>query len=242
MSFDAFNNWYDAEAAKKAAAIKDAQDAGVAEGEKGKDKAATNNANILAAAQAVARKLAVNGPVTIDDVIHEMRRLGYKESDIAPGKDAKGAKNWKGSVFADADWVCVGGITSREKSAHGRQVRQWATKGWLKLHPVNGSQNEAAAFHLYKIYQEAAHTYPAGTELCILLGRDMLDSSMQELVMPAKPRYRPDGTIEAWTGKTMYGCQVFTFSGVGAICLPRAHLETSMRTVDMLNRFVPEAK
>ena len=42
MSFDAFNNWYDAEAAKKAAAIKDAQDAGVAEGEKGKDKAAAN--------------------------------------------------------------------------------------------------------------------------------------------------------------------------------------------------------
>ena len=236
MSFTEFNQWYDAEAAKKAAAIKDAQDAGTAEGEKGKDRAATNNANILAAAQAVARKLAVNGPVTIDDVIHEMRRLGYKESDIAPGKDAKAAKNWKGSVFADADWVCVGSIVSREKSAHGRQVRQWATKGWLKLHPVNGTQNEAAAFHVYKIYQEAAHYWPAGTELCILLGQDMLDSSLQELVMPPKPKYRPDGTVEAWTGKTIYGCPVFPFGGVGAICLPRAQLDTSLRGAAMYNQ------
>ena len=242
MSFDLFNNWYDVEAAKKAAAIKDAQDAGMAEGEKGKDKAATNNANILAAAQAVARKLAVNGPVTIDDVIHEMRRLGYRESDIAPGKDAKGAKNWKGSVFADADWVCVGQIVSREKSAHGRNVRQWATKGWLKLHPVNGSMNEAASFHLYKIYQEAAHTYPAGTELCILLGRDMLDSSMQELVLPPTAKYRPDGTVEELSCKTMYGCKVFSFSGIGAICLPRAMLNASLRTADMFNQVTPGEK
>lgn len=236
MSFDAFNNWYDAEAAKKAAAIKDAQDAGVAEGEKGKDKAATNNANILAAAQAVARKLAVNGPVTIDDVIHEMRRLGYKESDIAPGKDARAAKNWKGSVFADADWVCVGSITSREKSAHGRNVRQWATKGWLRLHPVNGSQNEAAAFHLYRIYQEAAHTYPAGTELCILLGRDMLDSSLQELAAFPKVKFYPDGTMGIVVHRTIYGCPVFPFGGVGAICLPRAQLDNSLREAAMYNQ------
>jgi len=236
MSFTDFNSWYDAEAAKRSAAIKDAQDAGTAEGEKGKDKAATNNANILAAAQAVARRLAVNGPVTIDDVVHEMRRLGYRESDIAPGKDAKGAKNWKGSVFADADWVCVGGITSREKSAHGRQVRQWATKGWLKLHPVNGSQNEAAAFHLYKIYQEAAHCWGPGEELCILLGRDMLDSSLDELVMPQVPKYRPDGTLEAWSDKTIYGCRVFPFGGVGAICLPRGLLNSSLRGAAMYNQ------
>lgn len=232
--------WIDEQAVRKGAEIRDGQESGKAEGEKGMAAAAKGHASILQAAQSVARKLSANGAVTIDDVIHEMRRMGYRETDIEAGESK--AKNWKGSVFADSDWVCVGSIASREKSAHGRHVRQWATKGWLKLHPVNGSQNDAAAFHLYNIYQEAAHCYPVGTELCILVGRDMLDSSLQNLAMPTALKYRPDGTVEGITYKRVYGCLVLPFNGVGAICLPRVQLDAALRGAAMLNSEVGDGR
>lgn len=230
-----FCDWYNKMAAAKAAELKPGQEAGKAEGEKGMAAAATSHATLLQAAQAVARKLSANGAVTIDDVVHEMRRLGYKESDIEAGD--KKAKNWKGSVFADADWVCIGSIASREKSAHGRHVRQWVTKGWLKLHPVNGSENTEAAFHLFRIYNEASHYYAAGTELCFLLGKDMLDSVFNELRLE-KNQYVSDGTLRGTEVKKLYGCPVFPMDGVGAICLPRRLLDGALQWTGMVNRMV----
>lgn len=228
-------NWVDKKAVAKSAELKAGQDAGIAEKQKGMAAGALLHADILTAAQSVARKLAVNGPVTIDDVVQEMRSSGFKESDIAAG--GKVAKNWKGSVFSEADWVCVGSITSREPSAHGRQVRQWATKLWLRLHPVNGTQNEASAFHLYRLYNEALHCYPAGTDLVFILGKDMLDASLVELSYVKGPKYRADGTVECEAAKTLYGCPVFPVAGVGAICLPREMLEHQLRTVSTINGF-----
>lgn len=236
-SFAEFNGWFDKKAAEKAAEMKPGQDDGKAEGEKGMAVAATAHANLLQAAQAVARKLSTNGAVTIDDVVHEMRRLGYKESDIEAGD--KKAKNWKGSVFADADWVCIGSIASREKSAHGRHVRQWVTRGWLKLHPVNGSENTEAAFHLFKLYNEASHYYPAGTELCFVLGKDMLDSSFSSLSIGGTGTYMPDGTVVRSDVAKLYGCAVFSMDGVGAICVPRRCLETGLRQVSIVNGSTP---
>ena len=226
-----FLDWID----KKTAECKDDTKAGKAEGEKGMAAAAQSASALLQAAQSVANKLSANGPVTIDDVIHEMRRIGYKDSDIEAG--GKKAKNWKGSVFSGSEWVCVGQIASREKSAHGRMVRQWATKAWLRNNPVNGSQSDASAFHLYKIYQEAAHLYPAGEELVIMLGKDMLDSSLASLTVP-KVGYLPDGRVE-YKGKTMYGCTVIPFEGVGSICVPRRVLEISLRKASIYNKEVP---
>lgn len=232
-----FCNWFDKKAAEKAAELKPGQDAGKAEGQKGMAAAATAHANILQAAQAIARKLAVNGAVTIDDVVHEMRRLGYRESDIEAGD--KKAKNWKGSVFADADWVCIGSIASREKSAHGRHVRQWVTRGWLNLHPVNGSENTEAAFHLFKLYNEARHYYSAGTELCFMLGEDMLDSSFGE-IREVRDKFAPDGSIVAVRPKRLYGLLVFPMRGVGAICLPRRNVESELRHVSLTNRLTDQ--
>ena len=227
-----FKSWYDPAAARKAAELKAGQEAGKAEAQKGMARAAANNADILEAAQTVARRLAVNGPVTIDDVIHEMRRLGYREADIAPGKDLKSAKNWKGSVFASSEWVCVGQIVSREKTAHGRNVRKWVTKEWLRRNPVNGTPNEASAFHLFRLYEDARHQWPA-EELCFMLGSSLLDSTLMSLAQIGRLKYREDGTVGGTEAKTLYGCPVFPVSGVGAICMPLALLNPSCRTAMM---------
>lgn len=233
-------NWFDAQMAKRNAERKADDEKANAEKEKGMSAGAKNHASLLQAAQTVARSLAVNGVVTIDDVIREMRRQGYREEDIKAG-DAK-AKNWKGSVFSDADWVCVGTIASREASAHGRHVRQWATRGWLRNHPVNGTNSDASCFHLFGIYNEATHCYPAGTELVFVVGRDMLDSSFDDLKFARnRAKFNPDGSLEP-TGELemkLFGCQVFVCDGVGAICLPRRALEGDLREMSLRNRLLP---
>ena len=232
-------NWFDAQMAKRNAERKADDEAANAEKEKGMAAGAKNHAPLLQAAQTVARALAMDGVVTIDDVVREMRRQGYREEDIKAG-DAK-AKNWKGSVFADADWVCVGSIASREASAHGRHVRQWATRGWLRNHPVNGTNSDASCFHLFGIYNEALHHYPAGEELVFLVGRDMLDSSFSAISSGVgKMRFNEDGTIrEDGLNLKMFGCLVFACDGVGAICLPRRVFESSLRNASIANRALP---
>lgn len=228
-------NWFDAQMAKRNAERKADDEKAAAEKEKGMSAGAKNHASILQAAQTVARSLAVNGVVTIDDVVREMRRQGFKEDDIKAG-DAK-AKNWKGSVFSDADWVCVGTIASREASAHGRHVRQWATRGWLRNHPVNGTNSDASCFHLFGIYNEAVHHYPAGEELVFLLGRDMLDSSFGSLRNGCVPvKYHPDGSVSPPCETRLFGCLVFPMDGVGAMCVPRRGLENGLRDTSLQNR------
>lgn len=230
--------WIDREAVAKRIERSDDDKAAEAEKQKGMERGAKNFGGLLVSAQTTARRLAVNGPVTIDDVIHAMRVEGFSDADVKAAE--KGApKNWKGSVFTDSDWVCVGSIASREKTAHGRHVRQWALKSWLQNHPVNGADSEASAFHLYKIYQEAAHVYPAGTELVFLLGKDMLASQYQEPLYGAV-KYAPDGTVASQKGKTLYGCAVYPFDGVGAICLPRRALEQNLRSASILNKMSAE--
>lgn len=233
-------NWFDAQMAKRNAERKADDEKANAEKEKGMAAGAKNHASLLQAAQTVARSLAVDGVVTIDDVVREMRRQGFREDDIKAG-DAK-AKNWKGSVFSDADWVCVGTIASREASAHGRHVRQWATKGWLRNHPVNGTNSDASCFHLFGIYNEAVHFYPAGTELVFILGRDMLDSSFDLLkIGRTHAKFNADGSADP-AGEpvvALFGCKVFVCDGVGAVCLPRRALEGDLREMSLLNRMTP---
>ena len=183
-----------------------------AEKEKGIAAGAFKHANIIDASKAVARKLGTYGVVTIDDVTHEMRRMGYKNVEVG-SKDAP--KTWKGSVFSDADWVCVGTIASREKRAHGRHVGQWALKSWLREHPINGTNSNASAFSLYKIFKETIATHPGETEFVLLLGRDALDSSFMRVILKSQ------------TSKEdvyLFGCKVIPCNGVGAICIPKSML------------------
>lgn len=171
---------------------------------------------LVQAAQSVARKLGQYGAVTIDDVVHEMKRLGYDESKIGPGcKDAP--KNWKGSVFSSGEWVCTGSISSREKTAHGRLVRQWCLKSWLGAHPVNGSDSPASAFSIFKILQEARRFYTHGEKIALFVGRNMLDMKFAGVVSPAGgERYDRFGRRLSESRLTMFGVDVYVFDGVGA--------------------------
>lgn len=226
MPLTEFVAWYNQESAKKADERREDDKESTAEKEKGIAAGATGHQGILTAAKAVARSLAANGPVTIDDVVREMRRLGYRESDIEAG--SKNKKNWKGSVFLGSEWVCMGSIASREKTAHGRHVRMWATKAWLRAHPTNGSAQESSAFDLYKIVQEARHAWPAGTELCLLLGRDALDSSFAEAASAPVVVYLPDGRPAPVELKTYCGVRIYPVAGVGAVCLPLRCLQPAV--------------
>jgi hypothetical protein len=226
-SGDKVKPWIDYKAAKKAEERK--HDDKVAEAEKqiGIAAGASKDAPLVESAQTVARKLGAYGPVTIDDVIREMERLGWRN---IRGTEGGKAKNWKGSVFASSEWACVGSISSRDKTAHGRHVRQWALKSWLKDHPVNGTNSEASAFSLWRLYQEAAHFYPAGTELAFILGRSMLDSSFDTLVAGNNIRYRQDGSA-AKLNMDLYGCRVYVVNGIGATVMPVRGLENEIRQI-----------
>ena len=203
------------------------------EREKGMALGSSKNVPLLMAAQTVAREIGQNGVVTIDDVVRRMEQLGYKD---LRGEEGAKAKNWKGSVFDTSEWVCVGSIASRDKTAHGRHVRQWALKSWLRLHPVNGTMSDASAFSLYKVYQEAAHCYPVGTELCMLLGKEMLDASFAELCVQ-KTGYDESGRPVS-SVMSVYGIPVFPMTGVGVIVVPRRSLETSLRSIVISSRAI----
>ena len=200
-----------------APAANEPNEAAVAEKEIGMAAAASKSQDLVQAAQAVARKLGRNGAVTIDDVVHEMKRMGY----VNVGAGAKDApKNWKGSVFASGEWVCTGSIASRETSAHGRHVRQWCLKSWVREHPMNGTNNDASAFSLFKLYEEARHSYP-DERFLFVIGRDRLDQSFLPLGVAETVRYTPDGKVRK-SSKTLYGKEVLIVDGIGAIAIPES--------------------
>lgn len=228
---DRVKPWVDEKAKAKADERREDDKAAQAAKESGMAAGASSHAEVVAAAQATARKLGQFGAVTIDDVIREMERLGW--TNMRGEKGGK-AKNWKGSVFTDSEWACIGSIASRDATAKGRHVRQWALKSWLRTHPVNGTNCEASAFSLWSLYQEAAHHYPTGTDLAIVLGKDMLDSSFANLASGGNVKYRPDGTV-AGTSMSLYGCVVFVTDGVGAVVMPRRAVEGSLKSVLLVN-------
>ena len=188
-----------------------------AEKEAGMAAGAIKSQDLVQAAQAVARKLGRNGAVTIDDVVHEMKRMGY--ANVGTGaKDAP--KNWKGSVFASGEWVCTGSIASRETSAHGRHVRQWCLKSWLRENPVNGTDNDASAFSLFRLYEEARHRYPDGGFIFVV-GCDCLSQQFSPLTVAETVRYTPDGKVRK-SPRTLYGKEVLVVDGIGAIAVPES--------------------
>lgn len=178
-------------------AAKAAKEVGMARG-------AMNNLPLVQEARRVAREMMANGPVTIEDVCDRMAAEGRPV--WAGSKDAP--KNWKGSVFNDPCFVCVGSIPSRKESNHGRHVRQWALKSWLREHPMNGESSSVSAFSFIRIYNQVMHDH-AGIDpghMLWVIGRDALPEGMVMNMLSA------DGKSQ-----TLYGIRVCLVDGVGAV-------------------------
>jgi hypothetical protein len=122
--------------------------AGMAAGSAGRDHAALKHSAKLTIARRIARELAANGPISIDDVTERMVKDSYEsDADV----DTKARRFWKGKVFATSEWVPVDTVPSRRVSHHGRPITLWALKSWVK-EGVNGLEYpKISAFHLVKI-------------------------------------------------------------------------------------------
>jgi len=172
--------------------------------EVGMARGAMNNLPLVQEARRIAREMMANGPVTIEDVCDRMAAEGRPV--WAGSKDAP--KNWKGSVFNDPCFVCVGSIPSRKESNHGRHVRQWALKSWLREHPMNGDSSPVSAFSFIRIYNQVMHDH-AGIDperMLWVIGRDALPEDMVGNMLSADGR-----------SQTLYGIRVRLVDGVGAV-------------------------
>ena len=170
----------------------------------GMARGAMNNLPLVQEARRVAREMMKNGPVTIEDVCDRMAADNFPV--WAGSKDAP--KNWKGSVFNDPCFVCVGSLPSRKESNHGRHVRQWALKSWLRENPMNGETSTASAFSLIKIYNQYVHDHPGcdPNRLLWIVGRESLSI---------------DANASFVSGKStkLYGIKVELVDGVGAVLM-----------------------
>ena len=96
-------------------------------------------------ARRIARSLAKDGPITIDDITEELIKKGIEKANRGP-KDS--ASMWKGGIFRGKEWVQIGTTPSRLDRSHVRPVGLWALKSWLDAHSVNGRDIRASRFDL----------------------------------------------------------------------------------------------
>lgn len=127
--------------------VKNEEKEGQAKAQFGKDIAADAKQGTVQIARRIARTLAQNGPVTIDDVTREMAR--HYNVAPAPGKRIN---QWKGSVFTSGEWRQIGKIPSTIKTAHARPVGLWAMESWLNNNSLDGKSTAVSAFSLSRIY------------------------------------------------------------------------------------------
>jgi len=182
---------------------------GKVEGDFKQDLAADNKSAMLKIAQKTALDLAVNGPITIDDVTEEMA----KRYNVAPSR-GKRVHQWKGSVFNGSEWVYVGSVPSRITCAHARPVGLWARKSWLGKNSLNGKESSISAFVVSRIYKDFTHRTGAPTELDSFQWVIGLDAIHTE-VMDAIKR----------DGMRLYGIPVKLIAGaVGAVLASKTSL------------------
>lgn len=161
---------------KEAADEKMDPEKGVALKSKKKASAREKNEPALQEARRVARELAKNGPITMDDVTRE---LSGTRDVLAKRKCTD--NNWKGSVFDSSEWVAVGRIASRIPEAHGRMVIQWALKSWLDEHSMNGTNSPVSAFNLSKILSQFKKKNECkDSELKWVIGDDVSDEFIRD--------------------------------------------------------------
>ena len=118
---------------------RDERDLGIA-------RAANKHVNKVAIARRIAKEIAVNGPLTIDNVRMRMSESGYAIDD---------SPKWLAAVFKGKEWKAIGTTTSLRTVAHARPVKLWALKSWLENNPINGTGFEISAFNLIRIYNDA---------------------------------------------------------------------------------------
>lgn len=175
-----------------------------------RDSAANSNGSWVQIARRIARELAQNGPISVDDVTEAMSRT----HKVAPG-EGDGPHNWKGSIFTTSEWVTVGTIPSRLPEAHGRTVTLWALKTWLTANTLNGRGDIKSAFDLVKLFNEFKRAHPAmGLERCNwYIGDERLASDVRDSM--------------ASGGNKLYGIPVCFIPGaVGAVILPPDYAQT----------------
>lgn len=175
-----------------------------AEGKKelGIARASMGKEALVQAARRIAREMASNGPITIEDVCDRMAKENYPV--WAGSKDHP--QNWKGSVFNTPEFVCVGDMPSRKATNNGRHVRQWALRDWLRKNSMNGTDGPKSAFDFARIYNDYVHGHMIQPEEMVwLVGTDLLQENFAVTVARGK----------------LFGIEVKAFPGVGALLLAK---------------------
>jgi hypothetical protein len=112
----------------------------------------------LELARKVARELAKEGLVNIDEVNAEMERRRLQDPNAAR---SSAAKAWKGSVFSGSEWVPQGFVPSTNPSNHGRPIQAWALRTWLDgCDGVHGTSLTTSAYDLRILYNDFRKRYP----------------------------------------------------------------------------------
>ena len=184
---------------KVAACMDPAQ--GIALKQLGKDNAANKNGAFVQIARKIARDLAVNGPITIDDVTEDMG-VKYPVLPVTNGK----TNNWKGSVFDGSEWTKIGTTPSRIVTAHGRQITLWALKSWIQNNNLNGRGGVKSAFDTARIWRDFRASNPGADikRVYWVIGGMSLSDDIANAIRV--------------TGNTLYGVKVILDpAAVGAI-------------------------
>lgn len=159
---------------------------GLAEGQRKIDLAGDKQQMLVQAARRIARDLAKNGPITIDDVTEDMG----KKYNVLPLKDGK-RHSWKGSVFTKSEWVYVGDMPSRQQSAHARPVGVWALKTWLRENTLNGKDTSVSSFVMSRLYNDFKHLNPkvALAECNCYLGEEKLAVEIRDTIVKSGNKF-----------------------------------------------------
>jgi hypothetical protein len=144
-----------------------------------------NQNEMVQVARRIGRTLAANGPITIDDITEEMG----KRYNVLPAKGKK-AHHWKGSVFNKSEWVWIGQLNSRQKSAHSRPVGLWALKTWLKDNTVNGKETAISSFVMTRLYNDFKRIHPKVdlTKCNWFVGEERLNADIRKSIIDGQNR------------------------------------------------------
>lgn len=121
--------------------------------QKGQMKAAKGKHALMAVARRKAMELGQLGPVCVDDVTDELRKVGL---DLPGGA----RRMWHGTIFSTSEWICIGNMKSRIPDNNARDVKMWALKSWLDSHSLNGTDWNISAFRIAKIYADFKRKFP----------------------------------------------------------------------------------
>lgn len=144
------------QAIKKVGSLKNPAAEGKSLRDAGRDTAADNNQDKMQQARRIARDLAKNGPISIDDVTDKLR----EKKIIAANPSRKHPMKWLGAVFATSEWQKYGETVSRRPKNHARSVSLWVTKEWARKNAGHGIGNRNSAYVLSRVYREFQNSNP----------------------------------------------------------------------------------